>query len=149
MMLAALLAMLGAGQSPVHSPDYRCAGGAMIFFERGSARIGTEAANRLAGFVSGSRREGVVGVVNIESGGDGYGRRFDAGLSRRRSDAIRALLARLGHRSTGTTVTVGEDLRRTSGTGDDYQTLMGWVAQRLPLEEYRRRYPPGLIVECF
>jgi hypothetical protein len=149
MIPAFLLAAAGAAQAPLHRSDYRCAGGAMIFFERGSAQINTEGANRLASFVAGSRAEGIIGMVNIESGGDGYGSRFNASLSRRRSEAIRTLLAYLRHRARSTNVVVGEDLRRSSETEDDYQTLMGWVAQLLPREEYDRRFPAGLIVECF
>ena len=148
MPLPLLLALIAAAPTPVEGNGLRCAGGAMIFFAEGSAELDAAASQRLGYFVDGSRNEDIVGFVRIESGGDGFGRQFDAGLSRRRSEAIRDFIAERRHRSRETRIVVGEDLASQPQEAD-YQRRMGWVAQRLPNEEYARRFPPNIITECF
>lgn len=148
MILPVFLAVAGAAQTPVGDENLRCAGGAMIFFQRGSAQIDTASANRLSALVNQSRSLGIVGLERIELGGDGSGNRFDAALSRRRSEAIRALLARLGDRSQETIIAVAEELGQADPGADDYQFVGGWVAVRLPSQEYERIFPRELIGEC-
>lgn len=148
-MLIWIASLALAAQTPVETPDLRCNGGAQIFFEAGSADINAYGAQRLESFVSYWHERGPPGFVRIESGGDGVGDAFNRDLSRRRSEAIRTFLAARGHLTRETAVAVGEEFGRPGDFEEHGFQRMGWVAQRIPREDYERLYPPNLIVECF
>jgi hypothetical protein len=146
-----LSAQVAAGSTPVES----CAGGRQIFFEPNSDRLGSYEIELLERFASSSLEAGLrtVARIRIESGGDGSGDHFDRSLSLRRSGAIRAFLIARGFSPEQIEIAVD---RYFGGSSNDEASperrefeRMGWVAQLISAEEYRRRYPPGLIVECF
>ena len=148
-MLIQIASIVLAAQTPVETPDLRCHGGALIFFAAGSAEIDPIGAERLESFVGYWRKHGPRGFVRIESGGDGVAAAFDRGLSRRRSEAIQAFLAKRSYPALEIVIAVGEEFGRPTDPKDSFYQQAGWVAQRIPRKEYERLYPPNLITECF
>lgn len=152
-MLAALLlaAVPSAAEAP-ETPRNSCAGGRFIFFEPGSDRIDPAAAERLEAFAAGSRQLNASSDIKVESGGDGFGPAFDAALSGRRSDAIRAFLLARGLARDRIRIAFREEISRDE-MGEDgslaFYGRIGWVAELVTRQEYLRHFPADLFVECF
>ena len=90
--------------------------------------------------------------ILIESGGDGAQAGFDAGLSRRRSEAISAFLLARGLAGDRIRIAVQEDYGVRPPEGTELDALLariGHVQERVTGAEYRRLYPDDLTVECF
>jgi hypothetical protein len=106
---------------------------------------------QLAGFAEGSRRQNADSQIYIESGGGGEGPRFDRALSQRRSERIRAFLVAHGLRADRIHIEIGEIYSRAAPgqSGPPYEYVIGHVYEMVTRDEYRRLYPPGLVVECF
>lgn len=149
--MSGLLALLLAMTPAINSPGHGCAGGAVIFFERGSERLTPYAMASLANYAEASRRQHADSQIYIESGGGGHGQSFDRALSRRRSEQVNAFLIARGLRADRIHVEIGElyDRAEPGQSGEPYEYLIGHVYELVSQEEYRRLYPPGLIVECF
>jgi hypothetical protein len=147
-LLALILAITPAGQS--HNGG--CAGGAVIFFERGSDRLEPYAMGRLSGYAEASRRRLADSEIYIESGGDGALARFNAALSRSRSEAIRSFLIARHFPADRIHIEIQANYgTRAPPNNEDmaFLDLIGHVYELVSEEEYARLFPPGVIVECF
>jgi hypothetical protein len=147
-----LLALLLAMTPAINSTDHDCAGGAVIFFAPGSDRLGPYEMGRLASYADGSRRQNADSQIYIESGGSGGGAAFDRSLSRRRSEQIWAFLVARGLRPDRIHIEVSElyaGLPAEANSPDPYEYRIGHVYELVSREEYRRLYPPDMVVECF
>jgi outer membrane protein OmpA-like peptidoglycan-associated protein len=155
-LCAAAAAATAAAQAPSppaseQADAFPCEGGRLVFFAQGSDRLDPYGAELIAGLAAYARRDGLMRVarLRIESGGDGFGAAFDRALSRRRSAAIRELLVAQGLAAGQIEIGEPEDALDEVPTADPDLQRRSWVALRIPIEVHRRRYPPGIVVECF
>lgn len=150
-MLLTAAALALAAQSPMNSSNHDCAGGAVVFFEPGSDRFDRFATERLLYYADYSQQQNADSQIYIESGGGGATSAFDESLSRRRSERIRAFLLVRGIPANRIHIQVRQLYGRDATTTPDesYTLRIGHVYEMVSREEYRRLYPPNLIVECF
>jgi hypothetical protein len=148
--LLMLLAALGQGgnppEHPTNDPALACGGGAMVFFTPGSSAVAGRTHDRLLGFIEFKRRANLRGRIAVEAGGDGVGSAFNEALSRRRAEALRGWLIAHGVEPQRIETYLPAD--RMDPRAEEYQFVLGWVAQFVPASEIRRQHG-NVVIECF
>ena len=152
MTLALLTALLAFAMQPAATHRTDCVGGRMIFFAPGSDQLDADAIAYLEPYVRAPRPPDIDNQIDIESGGDGEFATFNADLSRRRSEAIRAFLIERGFQADRIRIHVRQNwgVRSPEGEEDElFQRRIGHVSERISREEYVRRFGPYRFSECF